>query len=645
MTNIEPIMAIVGALGTIVGVIWAIVTFFLPSFQEYKNKKYLEDKLGRGPYDVDTIQQATEYYIRPRCSNTDPSVESEPRYSAIDETDLINVVDFFLQKDYSHRHLLLLADSGMGKSSFVLNYYAYNAHLPKRKRQKISIVPLGIPNVDDWIQSAKASDDSVIILDAFDEDINAIDNFKKRIEDLMEMCQGFKKVIITCRTQFFQKDSDVPSSTGLLRIGPTSVDENKYYEFKRYYLLPFNDKEVRQYIDKRYSFWMFRQKKKAVDLVHKMPLLSVRPMLLAHIPDLLVDDKEFNHSYQIYEAMVDAWIKRESFIENKDNLRNFSNQLAIDLYVNSDIRGAERIPYNQLSALASQWGISVEQWKLTSRSLLNRDSEGNYKFAHRSIMEYLFVKQLTEKNEVCSGVFLTDQMMMFLKEVLNSELLDGTFNKIAIIDGSLLIRILLGEGVNDQKVNNRLDIFVSKVAKGLAWNKISSALFLQVDSEISKIDPQKKYFQVNDWRQIEERLVALAENDKKEAVRNMISRQIRDILIAIPKTSPQFPMFEEVPNLTDFIARFWELMLLDMNIDLIQMEHKIHDILKDKSIYFLGESEEYWNPWYRIHLFLFLSQFGINTLRTILTAQNSSLVIPLFSEKRMGSDGFAMIIK
>jgi len=643
MLNIELIMAIVGALGTVVGVIWGIVTFFLPSFQEYKNKKYLEDKLGRGPYDTDTIQRATEYYIRPRCSNMDPSVESEPRYSAIDETDLISVVDFFLQKDNSHRHLLLLADSGMGKSSFVLNYYAYNAHLSKRKKQKISIVPLGIPNVNDWIQRAKASDDSVIILDAFDEDIAAIDNFKKRIEDLMEMCQGFKKVIITCRTQFFQKDSDIPSTTGLLRIGPTSVDENKYYEFKRYYLLPFNNKEVKQYINKRYSFWMFRQKQKAMNLVYKMPLLSVRPMLLAHIPDLLVDNKEFDHSYQIYEAMIDAWIKRESFVENKNDLRNFSNQLAVDLYINSDIRGAERIPYNQLSALASQWGISVAQWKLSSRSLLNRDSEGNYKFAHRSIMEYLFVKQLTEKNEACNGVFLTDQMMMFLKEILNIELMDIKFNKIAVIDSSVLLRVLLGKGIDDEKVDSRLDMFTSRIAKGLAWNKISSALFLKIDSDISQIDPGENYFKVSDWRQIEERLAFLVVNDGKDAERNVVSRQIRNLLVAIPKTSPRVLSFEEVPRLTEFIARF--LDVIDLDIDLRQMEHKIDDLLKDESIYFWGESDEYWNPWYRIHLFLFLSEFGMDALRTILINQNSSLVIPLFNEKHLRSDGFVMIIK
>jgi hypothetical protein len=61
---------------------------------------------------------------------------------------------------------------------------------------------------------------------------------------------------------------------------------------------------------------------------------------------------------------------------------------------------------------------SLPQWQLSGRSLLNRDAQGNYKFAHRSIMEYLFVKRLLQGHFDCSGFILTDQMKRFLIEII-----------------------------------------------------------------------------------------------------------------------------------------------------------------------------------------------------------------------------------
>ncbi len=62
---------------------------------------------------------------------------------------------------------------------------------------------------------------------------------------------------------------------------------------------------------------------------------------------------------------------------------------------------------------------NIDNWKLTGKSLLNRDFNDNYKFAHRSIMEFLFVKQLLKMDKDCNWVKLTDQMILFIGEYLN----------------------------------------------------------------------------------------------------------------------------------------------------------------------------------------------------------------------------------
>jgi hypothetical protein len=53
---------------------------------------------------------------------------------------------------------------------------------------------------------------------------------------------------------------------------------------------------------------------------------------------------------------------------------------------------------------------SIESWKLTTRSLLNRDASGAYKFAHRSIMEFLFVKAFIGGQDACADLEWTDMM-------------------------------------------------------------------------------------------------------------------------------------------------------------------------------------------------------------------------------------------
>ena len=52
-----------------------------------------------------------------------------------------------------------------------------------------------------------------VFLDALDEDTKAIADHKERISELMQLAKKFKRVIISCRTQFFLKDEEIPIET------------------------------------------------------------------------------------------------------------------------------------------------------------------------------------------------------------------------------------------------------------------------------------------------------------------------------------------------------------------------------------------------------------------------------------------------
>jgi hypothetical protein len=174
------------------------------------------------------------------------------------------------------------------------------------------------------------------------------------------------------------------------------------------------------YIRRRYPLWQRRKRELARGIVAQIPDLAVRPMLLAHVEDLVHSNVEIRTTSELYEEMVNAWIRREEeIISRTSGLRHFSERLAVDLYLKRAKRGAERIPAGDLRALAVDWGAAIDDWRLTGRSLLNRDVEGNYKFAHRSLMEYLFVCRFVHVLDLaCLDSDWTDQMRKFLWQAI-----------------------------------------------------------------------------------------------------------------------------------------------------------------------------------------------------------------------------------
>jgi uncharacterized protein YjbI with pentapeptide repeats len=393
----------------------AILTYWYPFLEKQKDRHLLNKNLGQRLFDKITIKRLTEYYIRPKFSIHDSTPKKEIHHApSVAAKDLFEEVNRFLDKECGCRHLLILADSGTGKTSFTLNYYAYN--LRKRKEaHKISLIPLGRKDADSLITKIPDKEECILFLDALEEDTNAIDDHCQRIRDLMEICKAFRRVIITCRTQFFSRDEEISVNTGVIRIDPVPPGK-KIYKFRKLYLSPFDDKDVVHYIKQRYHFWDHAHRKKAFELVNKIPLLTMRPMLLAHMSDIIKRGVEIKTSYQLYEVMVETWLDRESGRVDKKMLRTFLEQLSVDLFMNRKTRGEEQVTKEELLQLVRQWRVPLEGWKLRGRSLLNRDTAGNYKFAHRSIMEFLFVKRWLRGDKQARQAVLTDQMGKFLVE-------------------------------------------------------------------------------------------------------------------------------------------------------------------------------------------------------------------------------------
>jgi hypothetical protein len=413
-------------IGILVGLATLATAFFtkvLPWWRTKRDRRLLENNLDGSLYTKAVIERSTQHYVDPLCQVLDPAGAEEPRNLAFNPTkDLFQVIDAAFTQSTEYRYLILLADSGMGKTSFLLNYFA--RYLRKGTCGfTLQLVPLGIPDADARIAQIQNKNKTVLLLDALDEDTLAIVDHAARLRDLVKLTREFQKVLITCRTQFFPKEEEIPKETGVVKVGPLPAGETRQYLFHKLYLSPFSNEQVREYLKKRYPLWRLGRRKQAEGMVQKIPNLSVRPMLLAHVDDLVQANRVVNYSFELYEEMVAAWLEREEGIFSnlkQEPLRQFSERLAVDLYLNRERRGAERIPRSELAGLAKQWHIPLDEWQLSGRSLLNRDAEGNYKFAHRSIMEYLFVKKFFEGERAPTK--WTDQMKAFLVEVVQSHI-------------------------------------------------------------------------------------------------------------------------------------------------------------------------------------------------------------------------------
>ena len=391
-----------------------------------KHRKKLTAKDLHPFYSPREIDEATRYYIKTQFQNMPPSDDDEPGRSYIASAKQ-PLIPLFLNKAFKSgrddtKYYLVLADSGMGKTTFMINLYlAYKfkkVWFWQKPKHKIKLFPLGNPMSLERIKemSREEKEDTILLLDAFDEDNKAVENYEARLKEILDSVWEFREVVITCRTQFFPTSKDVPQETGYYKFGPQSGQ----YNFQRIYISVFSDKDIQKYIDKKFSFFrslFSRDRDKALAIVLKAPNLMMRPMLLSNIDDIIASGKTIQYGYEIYEILIDKWLDREAnkpgiikkYGKNyKTLLYDFSRALARDLYLNREKRD------NKLSLMPNEIidnpnglqlkdleenHIEIYQEDQSSRTLLNRNAVGEYKFSHKSILEYFIANELLLNSE------------------------------------------------------------------------------------------------------------------------------------------------------------------------------------------------------------------------------------------------------
>lgn len=396
-------------------------------------------------YSVSDVKRATENYIATNYQNIPPSEEDEigGKYSSSSKSLLI---PFFIKKAFKNdkddnKYYLILSDTGMGKTTFLINLYlAYKKALKRPfyyPKCEIKLFPLSFPNILNDIELIEDKTNTILLLDSFDEDSFANEDYQKRLNEILSKTYKFREIVITCRTHFFPNQLNEP-----LRTGYFSAGESGEYKFHKLYISPFDEKDINKYVKKKFSIFSYAKRKKAFNIIHKSPNLSARPMLLSRIDDLISEDIVYQFPVQLYKTFIAKWLERESkkpgilkkyktesrFISLLDN---FSRRLAVDIYLNKEERGGYYLPRNSnldyLKSINQESGsLDLIDLDLEYKSLLNRNAAGDYKFSHKSVLEY-YLADYIFKNPLkykAFDFFEVSASKIFLKQMVTLKLIE-----------------------------------------------------------------------------------------------------------------------------------------------------------------------------------------------------------------------------
>jgi len=389
-----------------------------------------------------------KYYVPPLCQHHNPADEDEDgKSAAIDiSKSAFAVIDKFLSGDLQIRdgrtQLFILSDAGMGKTSLLMMIKFHHLMQFFPSRFDCVLLKLGEDTLG-TVQAIEDKGNTILLLDALDEDKTAWGHIQQRIADLLHATQHFHRVIISCRTQFFpEKELDPFKSPGEASVSG--------FRCPLMFLSLFDDEHVEAFLHKKYPnhwyqfSWQQRaERQQAWGILEQMNSLRFRPLLLVHIDDLLKkSERRAWNAYSVYQAMVEAWLDREERkfskfklspspepVEGEKKDKPAKSPTREDLLracihvaawmQKKGERGISESALNTLVRVVDKDIAYLEHFNFGGRALLNRNSAKEFRFSHYSIQEFLVahgaVLEMFSLQEVWQDMRLSDALMTFLQ--------------------------------------------------------------------------------------------------------------------------------------------------------------------------------------------------------------------------------------
>ncbi len=348
------------------------------------------------------------YYVAPNSQHHNPADyhEDEKSRSWL-KAPLHESLQAFLGGETLERdgrnQLFILADAGMGKTSALLMLKLWHLFAFWPQGYGCLLLKLG-DNSLERIATQEGKANTVLLLDALDEDPLARGRIAERLKELLDASRNYRQVLITCRTQFFPP-------TGLDPFGEPGRVTLGGYRCPMLFLSLFDDDQVKAYLRKRFPNrwrWVFGgfadpRCAQAQNILGSMQSLRFRPLLLSYVDELLKAEGRFTDAYGIFQALIKVWLLREigkmeqqklSPVPSESELWAACRLLAVYL----QCLGRRELTEAELGGLMQRLPAVAHLQKLDfgGRALLNRNSSRDYRFAHYSIQEFLVAHALRE---------------------------------------------------------------------------------------------------------------------------------------------------------------------------------------------------------------------------------------------------------
>lgn len=306
--------------------------------------------------------------------------------------------------------ILILADSGIGKTTFLQKLYCdYAKTYPN---VSLAFVYAGFETLKE-IQAIRNKANTILFLDAFDEDTNARENLSAYIHEkseLMVALSQFQQVIVTCRQQFLLPKKD--EKEGGLAINWTHLGEDEFLIIK---LHVFTDTQAKQYLTQKYgeeTIEVEGKLEKKVVLANRIfdkaksangDSFFQKALLLSYMDDFL-NAKKANIHYlcDIYRHIIEKQAKEHEQLEDRSEesyetkLLTYSQKIALFEYE----KNKKQLSLQEIQDLAEKLDLEAALTKIDARSrsfLTKAPYQRYFTFSHSSFFDYFLALSLFEQ--------------------------------------------------------------------------------------------------------------------------------------------------------------------------------------------------------------------------------------------------------
>ncbi|MEO6230404.1 MAG: NACHT domain-containing protein [Ferruginibacter sp.] len=387
-----------------------------------------------------------------------------PRFTSsrrLQNTTLKSYIDQWLNQG-NLKHLVVLGDYGMGKSTF-MKYYASSLASQIVNDKNIVRYPIfismtnnsprhgGIDNavgkfISDNLGVNKELFSELInrgkivfLLDGFDEMgyVGTHDQRIKQLNAIWQLATKNNKLIISGRSSYFPTDKELIDSFNIIEIEEKLTPVNHPY-FERIEIKEFDNNQIKESIS-AYNY-SAEDKKKYLDFIfsnESIVDLSRRPSMMHIIREMLpklfseYKSHELNASNLMLQY-IDHWIVRQldkniiSSIDDKNKKKKFIWDVFIELASDFYLKGVEKQFASEILASISGkiQGLNLDdkndieglEIEVLSGYFIEIE-DGAYKFVHKSFKEYFISKKIVSLIEAkdFGHPFFTD--ILWSKEI------------------------------------------------------------------------------------------------------------------------------------------------------------------------------------------------------------------------------------